>query len=215
MLRKVMPLWLMISVGLSGCALLAPPPPPPAPVEPEITYETFTQVPSRGDADPISEAVEQMADQMIVGLTQNRVKRFPIAVLPFASLRNSVPDALMGDRLSESFIFPMQQRGYNLVDYRAVSLTTTVKPAVSAQNISALRQRYKIYFVLTGTYAHHADGVVINARILDTTTRQVLASGQAHIPNDRLEGALPGYDPVKALNNGYIIENGSGPRGVE
>ena len=161
--------------------------------------------------DPVSEAVEQMAVQLVNGLNQNRVKRFPIAVLPFASLRQSVPDRLFGARLSESFIFPLQQRGYNLVDYRAISLATTLKSPVSKQNISALRQRYKIYFVLTGTYAHHPDGIVINARVLDTTTRQVLAAAQTHIVNQRLEGALPGFDPVKALNNGYIIENGAAP----
>ncbi|WP_293264463.1 FlgO family outer membrane protein [Neptunomonas sp.] len=166
------------------------------------------------DIDPVSEAVEQMSEQLINGLSRNKVKRFPIAVLPFASLRHSVPDSLFGARLSESFIFPLQQRGYNLVDYRAVSLSTTVKSPVSKRNISALRQRYKIYFVLTGTYAHHPDGIVINARILDTTTRQVLAAAQTHIPNQRLEGGLPGFDPVKALNNGYIIENGSAPQRV-
>jgi TolB-like protein len=162
-------------------------------------------------SDPVSEAVAQMAEQLVNGLNQNRVKRFPIAVLPFSSLKNSVPDSLMGERLSESFIFPLQQRGYNLVDYRAVSLATTEKSPVSRQNISALRQNFKIYFVLTGTYAHHPDGVVINARVLDTTTRQVLASAQTHIPNNRLEGGLPGFNPVDAMSRGYIIENGSGP----
>ncbi|WP_372741642.1 FlgO family outer membrane protein [Neptunomonas sp.] len=166
---------------------------------------------NRAKVDPVSEAVEQMAVQLVNGLNQNRVKRFPIAVLPFASLRQSVPDPLLGERLSESFIFPLQQRGYNLVDYRAISLATTLKSPVSKQNMSALRERYKIYFVLTGTYAHHPDGIVINARVLDTTTRQVLASAQTHIVNQRLEGALPGFDPVKALNNGYIIENGAVP----
>jgi len=168
------------------------------------------EVASQG-SDPVSEAVEQMAQQLVHGLTLNRVKRFPIAVLPFSSLRRSVSDDLMGERLSENFIFPMQQRGYNLVDYRAISLATTAKSPVSKQNMSALRDRYKIYFVLTGTYAKYADGVVINARILDTTTRQVLASAQTHIPNSRVEGVLPGFDPIKALANGYIIENGSGP----
>lgn len=166
---------------------------------------------NEAEVDPVSEAVEQMAVQLVNGLNQNRVKRFPIAVLPFASLRMSVPDPLFGERLSESFIFPLQQRGYNLVDYRAVSLATTLKSPVSKQNMSALRDRYKIYFVLTGTYAHHPDGIVINARVLDTTTRQVLAAAQTHIVNQRLEGALPGFDPVKALNNGYIIENGAVP----
>ena len=166
---------------------------------------------NRTEVDPVSEAVEQMTVQLVNGLNQNRVKRFPIAVLPFASLRQSVPDPLLGERLAESFIFPLQQRGYNLVDYRAVSLATTLKSPISKQNMSALRERYKIYFVLTGTYAHHPDGIVINARVLDTTTRQVLAAAQTHIVNQRLEGTLPGFDPVKALNNGYIIENGAAP----
>ena len=179
-----------------------------------ISQPAATASVSGGDVDPVSEAVEQMAVQLVGGLNQNRVKRFPIAVLPFSSLRHSVPDPLFGDRLSESFIFPLQQRGYNVVDYRAISLATTVKSPVSKQNISALRQRYKIYFVLTGTYAHYPDGIVINARVLDTTTRQVLATAQTHIGNKRLEGALPGFDPVKALDNGYIIENGAGAKKV-
>ena len=66
---------------------------------------------------------------------------------------------------------------------------------------------------MTGTYAQHSDGLVINARVIDTTTRQVLATGQTHIPNERLEGAIPGYDPLEALNQGLIIENRGGPVG--
>ncbi len=229
-------MWIKLSILgvvlalLAGCSHQRPVPVTIENISPDARARLVTQ--SRGEViakpmsygqivgevpavDPVSDAVEQMAEQLLNGLQQNRVKRFPIAVLPFSSLRNSVPDPLIGARLSESFIFPMQQRGYNLVDYRAVSLATTEKPMVSRQNISALRQRYKIYFVLTGTYAHHPDGIVINARVLDTTTRQVLASAQTHITHQRLEGALPGYDPVKALSNGYIIENGSGPVGMD
>lgn len=160
--------------------------------------------------DPVSEAVAQMADQMIQGLRHNRVKRLPVAVLPFKSLRRSVHDNLFGARISESFIFPMTQRGYNMVDYRAVSLATTQKSEVSKGRLPTLQQQYKIYYILTGTYARHGDGIVINARILDVVTRQVVASGQSHIADKRLESMLPGYDPVDALNKGFIIENGAG-----
>lgn len=160
--------------------------------------------------DPVSEAVAQMADQMVRGLRQNRVKRLPVAVLPFKSLKRSVPDDLFGARISESFVFPMTQRGYNMVDYRAVSLVTTEKQRVSKGTLPQLQQQYKIYYILTGTYARHGDGVVLNARILDVITRQVVAAGQSHISYKRLESMLPGYDPVDALNRGYIIENGVG-----
>jgi TolB-like protein len=162
--------------------------------------------------DPVSEAVAQMADQMILGLRQNRVKRLPVAVLPFKSLRHSVHDDLFGARISESFIYPMTQRGYNMVDYRAVSLATTEKSPVSKGSLPALQQQYKIYYILTGTYAKHGDGVVLNARILDVITRQVVATGQSHISYKRFESILPGYDPINALNKGFIIENGIGPQ---
>ena len=158
--------------------------------------------------DPVSEAVAQMAQQMVLGLRQNRVKRLPVAVLPFKSLKHSVQDDLFGARISESFVFPMQQRGYNMVDYRAVSLVTTEKVAVTKGTLPNLQQQYKIYYILTGTYARHGDGIVLNARVLDVITRQVVAAGQSHIAYSRLESFLPGYDPVDALNKGYIIENG-------
>lgn len=166
-----------------------------------------------GGIDPVSEAVAQMAVQLDAGLLQNRVKRFPIAIVPFVNLHDNKTVGAFGERLSESFLYQIQQHGYNVVDYRAVSLNTTTKQPLSKQNLSALRVRHKIYFILTGTYAQHPDGLVLNARVLDTTTRQVLASGQTHIINERLEGALPGYDPLQSLNKGFIIENGSGPVG--
>ncbi len=162
--------------------------------------------------DPVSEAVAQMSDQMVRGLRQNRVKRLPVAVLPFKSLRHSVHDDLFGARISESFVFPMTQRGYNMVDFRAVSLVTTEKTPVSKGLLPTLQQQYKIYYILTGTYAKHGDGVVLNARILDVITRQVVAAGQSHIAYKRLESILPGYDPIDALNKGFIIENGVGPQ---
>ncbi|RRC98634.1 hypothetical protein EHS89_13565 [Amphritea balenae] len=160
-------------------------------------------------ADPLSEAVAQMAVQLNVGLQENRIKKLPVAILPFVQLGTKESGTPTGERLSENFIFQMQQHGYNLVDYRAVSLNTSAKDPLSVANLSGIRNRYRIHFVLTGTYSQHQDGIVINARVLDTTTRQILAASQTHIPSVRLEGALPGYDPVKAMDKGMIIENGS------
>ncbi len=160
-------------------------------------------------ADPLSEAVAQMAVQLNVGLTENRVKRLPIAILPFVQLGSKASGTPTGERLSENFIFQLQQHGYNLVDFRAVSLNTTVKDPLSTDNLSGIRNRYRIHFVLTGTYSQHPDGIIINARVLDTTSRQILAASQTNIPSVRLEGALPGYDPIKAMDDGMIIENGT------
>lgn len=163
--------------------------------------------------DPISEALAQLSVQMNAGLQQNRVKRFPMAVVPFTNLHNERNVGRFGERIEQGMIYQLQQHGFNLIDYRAAGLTTSAKQPLSKQDLSALRVRYKIYFLVTGTYAQHSDGIVVNARVIDTTTRQVLATGQTHIANSRLEGGLPGYNPLEALNEGMIIENGSGPVG--
>ncbi|MGH1461674.1 MAG: FlgO family outer membrane protein [Neptuniibacter sp.] len=163
--------------------------------------------------DPISEALAQMAVQMNAGLLQNRVKRLPVAVVPFTNLHNGRRVGRFGERLEQGMIYQLQQHGYNMIDYRAAGLVTSTKSPLSKQNLSELRVRYKIYFLVTGTYAQHSDGIVMNARVIDTTTRQVVASGQSHVANSRLEGGLPGYNPLEALNKGLIIENGNGPVG--
>ncbi|MCV6588093.1 MAG: FlgO family outer membrane protein [Marinobacterium sp.] len=160
--------------------------------------------------DPVSIATRDMGETLEEGLSQARVQRLPMAVMPFVERPKMRKYNALGERISESFIYQLQSRGFNLVDYRAVSLKTTTKPEVDARHLSKLRSRFRIYFVLTGTYARYPDGIVINARVLDTTTRQVVASGQAHISNAELEGELPGYDPLTVMRRGMIIENGEG-----
>src|SRR5690554_1430649 len=167
----------------------------------------------RNGLDPVSEAVAQMARQLETGMENSRISRLPMAVLGFRNLLEPEEVGALGERLGDSFVFQLEQRGYNLVDYRAQSLVTSVKPEIEPYNMSALRNRHRIYFVLTGTYALHPDGVVINARLLDTTTRQVLASGQSHIPLARLEQRWPGYNLLEARERGMIIENRQGPAG--
>lgn len=167
--------------------------------------------------DPVSEAVATMVVQLAHGLNNNRIQRFPMAISPFVNLERATErySGRVGERLAESFIFQMQQGGFNMLDYRAVSLLTTLKDPITRQNMSTLRNRNRVYFLLTGTYSRYPDGIVVNARVLDTTTRQVVASAQTHIPDERLEGALPGYNPLVALEKGMIIENSLGPIGFD
>ncbi|MBY4675639.1 FlgO family outer membrane protein [Marinobacterium arenosum] len=214
----------LLGLLLVGCGvergLLSPAEPEPVapvtePVEPPepVIGEVIGLPDGSPTLDPVSQAVRQMGEQLMLGLHENRVKRMPMAILPFVERPAVASDNRFGERISEAFIFQLQQRGYNLVDYRAVSMITTAKPALDAQQLSGLRNRFRIYFVLTGTYVRYPDGIVVNARVLDTTTRQVLATGQTHIANDRLEGALPGYDPLTAQRRGMIVENSDGPTG--
>ncbi|MDI3322971.1 FlgO family outer membrane protein [Pontibacterium granulatum] len=214
---------LLFSFLLSGCTWqgFGPEPQPvvaPEPVvqEPVISSAGLSSIATRDQIyDPVSEAVAELAIQLQDGLQMNRVRRLPMAVMPFVDLSRAREryNGALGERLGESFVYQLQQNEYNLIDYRAVSLLTTARDPLTKQNMSSLRNRFRIYFLLTGTYARYPDGIVVNARVLDTTTRQVLASGQTHLPDSRLEGGTPGYDPIKAMQKGMIIENSLGPVG--
>lgn len=170
-------------------------------------------VPLSSEGDPLSHAAAILAEQMSVGLSESRVKRLPMTILPLGPIPGQQPYANFGDQLSEALFFYLQSNNYNLIDYRVAGMPDRAMPEVSAQTLSSLKRRNRIYFVLTGNYARYSDGVVVNARVLDTTTRQVLAAGQVHIADKLLEGATPGYDSLRAIEDGMIIETQQGPVG--
>jgi TolB-like protein len=167
-----------------------------------------------GSVDPISSAAEILGEQLIGGLSEARVKRFPMTILPFGALPGHASYQSVGERVSESLLYALQANEYNLIDYRVAGMPDRAMPEVSEQQIGELRTRNRIYFVLIGNYAHYPNGLVVNARVLDTTTRQVLAAGQVHIADQLLEGSLPGYDPLLAAEKGMIVETGGMPAGV-
>ena len=164
--------------------------------------------------DPLSSAAQILGEQLISGLSEARVKRFPMTILPFGALPGHSSYNTVGERVSESLFYSLQANEYNLIDYRVAGMPDRAMPEISEQQIGELRSRNRIYFVLVGNYAHYADGLVINARVLDTTTRQVLAAGQVHVADQLLEGRLPGYDPLLAAEKGMIVETGGVPAGV-
>lgn len=166
------------------------------------------------NVDPISSAAQILGEQLIRGLSEARVKRFPMTILPFGAMPGHHSYSQVGERVSESLFFSLQANDYNLIDYRVAGMPDRAMPVVSEQELGELRRRNRIYFVLIGNYAHYADGLVINARVLDTTTRQVLAAGQVHVSDELLEGRLPGYDPLFAAEKGMIIETQGVPGGV-
>jgi len=169
-------------------------------------------VPLDTQVDPISAAAQILGEQLISGLSEARVKRFPMTILPFGALPGHSRYAQVGERVSESLFFALQANEYNLIDYRVAGMPDRAMPDVSQQQLGDLRQRNRIYFVLVGNYGQYADGLVFNARVLDTTTRQVLAAGQVHVATQLLEGRLPGYDPLMAADKGMIVETGGVPQ---
>lgn len=155
------------------------------------------------------QSVRTMANQIEIGLAQKGIKRLPMAITSFVDLAAPQSTRGLGDEIAEGFFHELQARGFNLIDHKAIAFAT----GHAVKHPSMLSEFYKdhrISYVLSGSYSRNADSLVINARMLDTVTRQVVATGQAEIAVAELEGGLPGYDPLSS-RDGMIIENGGVP----
>lgn len=95
-------------------------------------------------------------------------------------------DALAGlsHQLSESLHTHLQQRNVRLVEYRAqdfVSLSEKGATALS-RDVDALQQQPQLDWLLVGTMARKDDGVVVNLRVVNRQSQQVLAAANQFVP---------------------------------
>ncbi|WP_207062790.1 FlgO family outer membrane protein [Motiliproteus sp. SC1-56] len=158
---------------------------------------------------PLGEAVRRMAEQLEAGLREKGIRTLPIAITPFVALEAAPSPGVLGNEIAEGFFHELQARGFNLIDHTAIAFQTGHAPK-HPQALSDFYREHRISYVLSGTYSTHSDGVVIQARLLDSVSRQVAATGQARVPSAALEGGLPGYNPLSS-QQGMIIENGGVP----
>ncbi|OMH34043.1 hypothetical protein BGP75_12265 [Motiliproteus sp. MSK22-1] len=190
-------------------------------VENEVRTKVVNEsalIPSERQLDRVSlggtlpvfgQPVRAMSVQIEIALKKRGIKRLPITIAPFVDL--SAPDRKrnLGNELAEGFFHEMQTRGFNLIDHKAIPFSKTGKKAVGS-GLADYYRKHRISYVLSGTYIVNSDGILINARVLDVITRQVVATGQSQLASRDLEGGLPGYNPLDS-RDGMIIENGGVP----
>ncbi len=177
---------------------------------PAMKQASKKQAAALGDTVTLfGEPVRVMAQQIEVGLNQRGIKRLPITVAPFVELSGQGRKRKLGAELAEGFFHELQVRGFNLIDYQPQAFADPDQ-AVADMGLSDFYRRHRISYVLSGTYTVNSDVLIINARVLDTVTRQVVATGQAQLMAEQLEGRLPGYNPLDS-RDGMIVENGGVP----
>lgn len=178
---------------------------PDSPRPPTADQPALATVPS----GPLGVPVRQMAEQIDASLSKRGIKTLPIAISPFVDLDQPALHRGFGDQLAEGFYHELQARGYNLIDHRALPFDES-GAALASPALAEYYRQHRISYVLSGTFSAQGSGVTVNARMLDTITQQVVATGQSQIGLETLEGELPGYNPFSS-RDGMIIENGGVP----
>lgn len=118
--------------------------------------------------------------------------RHSIAVSSFVPVRQlSLEDSNsqqidLANQLAESMLTAAVQRGYQVIDLRlraAVLLKADHEQGFS-RLLSELQQQQQARLLLSGTYAPQEDGVVVNVRLIDIQTQQVLAAATDYVPDN-------------------------------
>ncbi|MFU2508079.1 FlgO family outer membrane protein [Pseudoalteromonas sp. ASV78] len=127
--------------------------------------------------------VEQMALDLVD--TMQTELDTSIAVTSFVDLDATLNNSnQLGNQLSESFIHQLQKFGYGIVDFKTTDhiAMNARGDFVFSRDIEQLANQRIASHVLSGTLIYRSNGVEVNARIIDITSKRVIASSNKTLP---------------------------------
>ena len=163
-----------------------------------------TILPSSGGqstASIINQTVKFLADQLSQNKDFANISDSSIAITSFVNVENLKETSKLGNLISEHLIHDMQIRGYRVVDYKTMPDIEVGEHGDYAfsRSVQNLRQDISLSYILTGTYTYYADGVSINARIINTRTNVVSSTAQAFIPRSNLQFIVDSMMPFDSI----------------
>ena len=90
----------------------------------------------------------------------------------------------LSQQIQESLLTQMTQLGYHTVEYRLDNNITLSSNAdnVLSRDLNKLRERQKIDLIVTGTVTRQQHAYIVNARLVNINSKQVLSAGSTEIP---------------------------------
>jgi len=153
------------------------------------------------NAGRINQTVRFLADQLSQNKDFANISDSKIAITSFVDIENLKETNKIGNLISEHLIHDMQIRGYKVVDYKAmpdIEIGSNGDYAFS-RSVKNLRKDISLNYILTGTYAFYADGISLNARIIDVQTSIVVSTAQAFIPKYDLQYIVDSMSPMTSM----------------
>ena len=137
--------------------------------------------------------VEQMALDLVDTMVSDQA--INIAVVSFVNLDKTLQKSTqLGNQLSETFIHQLQKFGYGVVDFKTTDqvAVTHFGDFVFSRDIKQLSGERVASHVLSGTLLYRANGVEVNARVIDIDSKRVIASSTKLVPSYVLNSATIG-----------------------
>jgi len=90
----------------------------------------------------------------------------------------------LSQQVQESLLTQFTQLGYTTIEYRLENNLTLNKNADSilSRDVSSLRQRQNIDFVITGTLTRQQHAYIVNARLVNLQDQRIVSAASTEIP---------------------------------
>ena len=143
-------------------------------------------------SNTLSNVATFLADQLTNNRNLKNVSDSRIAVASFVSLNKIDETDALGLALAENLMHEMHIRGFGVVDYKTMQ-ELRVRPQgdfVFSRDLGDIRPQHNIHYFLSGTLTRNADGVVINARLIQADNSLIVSTAQSYIPRNNLARIL-------------------------
>ena len=134
--------------------------------------------------DSIDSAINEIANQLLINIKNSDRKNYKIAITSFVDIDNFSKTSTLGRALGESLIDELHIRKFKILDYRAQDIIIVNKNGEFSLTREAERLSDEIpeSLILVGTYTKLSKNkILINARILDVTTLDVLSTAKVNL----------------------------------
>ena len=130
-----------------------------------------------------------IGDQIVQNRDVINAKESRIAVATIVDVDTMDMVDRVGRALTEVMMHEMQVRGFRVVDFKVTEFINVRGDGdtIFSRDVADLKEAENINYVLAGTYTKHADGIVLNMRLIDMSDHVIVSSAQANIPKRFLE----------------------------
>lgn len=142
-------------------------------------------------------SLNDYAQQLSLNLISNGFDLTPesrIGVASFVNFDDTLrrPTAL-GNQMAELLIAQVQQYGLSVVDFKTMGSVEVSRSGdlVMSRDARKLASQLGMDYILTGTLIQNEKGVRVNARIVSTQNRVLIASASVHIPHFIVQSLQP------------------------
>ncbi|WP_428025282.1 FlgO family outer membrane protein [Arcobacter sp.] len=104
-----------------------------------------------------------------------------VLITSFVRLDNFKKTTEFGRVISESLINELSNRGFNIIEFRgqmAVSVNEKGEYFIT-RNTSKMKESVQNSFVVVGTYSRQYGKIMLNARVMDNTSGQIITSARS------------------------------------